>query len=319
MQAKNRFGAGFDDDSDDEPVKQQTTKTQKKKEERKITDKAPRMINQKQAESGGFEYVAKDSQNKQASRGGGERGGRGGYGRGGRGGGDRGGRGGNRGRGGPRGGGRGGRGGGEDRPVRTDADGNPIQSANRQRRPEGQSESRRGDRQDKSGRGRRGDRKDGHGRGGAGTNQERSYKQKGQDAAEEEKVAEVKEPEPVVEMETIGVSIDDFLTGKTKTTKKEAREAEGVKGKTEVSTAEKVHQGTILKKGYALDHAKKADSSINKMFGFQATVDDDRDVPSRGGRGGRGGNRGGDRGGRGGGRQNAKHALRVTDDDFPTL
>jgi len=60
--AKNRFhGADFDD-SDDEPVKQQTTKTQKKKEERKITDKPQKMINQKQAESGGFEYVAKDSQ-----------------------------------------------------------------------------------------------------------------------------------------------------------------------------------------------------------------------------------------------------------------
>ena len=209
---KNRFqGADFDD-SDDEPVKQQTTKTQKKKEERKISDKPSKaLLNSRTMEAGGFEYVAKDGQSK-PQRGGADRGGRGG-GRG-RGGGDRGGRGG---RGGQRGGGRGGRGGG-DRPVRLDADGNPIQSQNRQRRPDGPSESRRGDRQDKSGRGGRGARKDGHGRGGAGTNEAVVYKQKGQDVVEEEKHAEEEaKPEPVVEMETIGVSIDDFLSGKTKT------------------------------------------------------------------------------------------------------
>lgn len=52
------------------------------------------------------------------------------------------------------------------------------------------------------------------------------------------------------------------------------------------------------------------------MFGFQGGDDD---VPSRGGRGGNRGGRGGRAEGGGGRRQNAKQALRVTDDDFPTL
>lgn len=171
-------------------------------------------------EQGGFEFVSNQPQPANRGRGGGDRG-RGGRGGRGRGGGDRGG---NR-------GGRGGlsRGGGAPRGGRTDADGNPIQSANRPRR-DGPAESRRGDRQDKSGRGRRGGRKDGHGRGGAGTDEAVVYKQKGQDVVEEEKNAEEAEPEPVVEMETIGVSIDDFLSGKTRLQRKEAREAEGIKG-----------------------------------------------------------------------------------------
>ena len=69
--------------------------------------------------------------------------------------------------------------------------------------------------------------------------------------------------------------------------------------------------------------AKTADKN-NNMFGFGAINQDEEQVPesSRGGRGGRG------RGGRGhsgsivnqgGRRQNAKQALKKTDDDFPTL
>merc|ERR1712166_859889 len=97
----------------------------------------------------------------------------------------------------------------------------------------------------------------------------------------------------------------------------EAKASEGIKGqKIEESKADKVHQGTLLRKGYAIDHAKKADSKQNMMFGFQATVDNvHEDVPSRGGIG----ERGGDRAEGGGRRQNAKQALKVTDDDFPTL
>lgn len=50
----------------------------------------------------------------------------------------------------------------------------------------------------------------------------------------------------------------------------------------------------------------------NVLMGFQADDDDERD--NRGGRGGRGQN---DQ--RGGRRQNAKAALKKTEEDFPTL
>merc|ERR1712086_1194899 len=133
------------------------------------------------------------------------------------------GRGGRGGRGGERGRGRGGRGGsgGERAPARLDAEGNPIKPTNRPRRDQGPGKA--GDRQDGTGRGRRDNKRDGHGRGNTGTNEAVAYKQKGANTegapAEEQKVqVEEKkpEPEPVV-YETVGVSIDDFLTGKTKT------------------------------------------------------------------------------------------------------
>jgi hypothetical protein len=225
---------GFDDSDDEAPVKQQN-KTQKKKEERKISDKPVRVAGAKTMEAGGFEFVSNQpsTRGRDGERGRGGRGGRGGERGRGRGGDRRGGRGGDR---------RGGRGDGERRPApqRLDADGNPIEPVNRPRRDH--ASGKEGDRKDRTGRGRRDNQRDGHGRGNTGTDEAVTYKQKGAPStdapAEEAKVPEEeKKPEPKpVEMETIGVSIDDFLTGKTKTVKKEARATEGLKSKAEAFT-----------------------------------------------------------------------------------
>ena len=118
-------------------------------------------------------------------------------------------------------------------------------------------------------------------------------------------------------METIGYSMEEYLANKMFKGKKNARAAEGIKGqkvlaheatKTDVQTT--VQQNTYLK-----DTVAKTADANNTYFGFSA-VDDDEEVPGRGGRGGRttdGGNRGGAR------RQNPKQALKKTEDDFPTL
>lgn len=116
MADKNRFAGAIIDDSDDEVV-QHKTKTAIKKEERKVTEKLPKINTTKMAE-GGFEVVDKTggAPKQEGQRGG--RGGRGGEGRGGRG------------------AARGGEGRADFRSVRKDADGNPIEPANkREKRP----------------------------------------------------------------------------------------------------------------------------------------------------------------------------------------
>lgn len=218
---KNRFAGADFDDSDDDVAVQKTTKTQKKKEERKISDKPVKVNTTKMAE-GGFEVVSKDPAAKTTTEG--SRGGRGGRG------GERGGRGG---RGGDR-GGRGGRGG-----TRRDADGNLVGAGDkpRERRPftgKAREEGHPMDRQSGMGRGRKPrEQKDGHGKGNWGDKADTEFKQKGTPVEEEEKVVEEKKPEEpkvIIKEEVIGVSMDDFLGGRSRLNKKEAREAEGVKG-----------------------------------------------------------------------------------------
>jgi hypothetical protein len=155
-------------------------------------------------------------------------------------GGERGGRGG-------RGGERGGRGRGGDRPktaiVRTDADGNPLADTRKERQPfrgKPREEGHPFDRRSGTGRGRRPeDKRDGHGKFNTGDKETVTYKQK--KSVPEEAPAEtpveapveekkVPEPEPVVEMETIGYSMEEYLANKNFKGKKEARAAEGIKG-----------------------------------------------------------------------------------------
>lgn len=314
----NRFGAIANDESDDEVIQQKTTKTQAKKQERKITEKAPK-INPSKMEEGGFEMINKTGETKKRDEPKQHEGGRG------------------RGRG----NGRGGRGGNI---TRLDQDGNPVREhANKERQPFA-GKPREGahpyDRKSGTGRGRRPENKrDGHGKGNWGDNQEQVYKQKGTDEGderkpeeEEKKKEEPKEKEEekvqVIE-EVIGVSLDDFKQTRNATQKKEARQAEGIKGaKVEAHADEKEKQSTVLQNQYLKGGMAKTADVNNVYLGFGNVADDD-EIPQRGrgGRGGRGGRRGGgdrDRahqegGNRGGRRQNAKHALKKTEDDFPSL
>lgn len=229
---KNRFAGAAFDDSDDEPAKITVTKTQKKKEERKISDK-PVKVNATKMAEGGFEVTETNRAPTRGGRGGAPRGG-----------GDR-----------PRGerGGRGGRGGNRgDRPrtgaARTDADGNPLGGERKERQPyrgKAREEAHPYDRRSGTGRGRRpDDKKDGHGKFNTGDKETVTYKQKGtvEGEAEEAPVEEKKvaEPEPVVEMETIGYSMEEYLANKMFKGKREARNTEGVKGKVETVKVEKV-------------------------------------------------------------------------------
>jgi hypothetical protein len=170
---KNRFAAAGFDDSDDEVV-QQKTKTQIKKEERKITEKRPATakVNAQQMEAGGFEVVSKTQEKSQPE--GPRRGGRG-----------------ERGRGGAA--TKSGRGGA--RPVRTDADGQPIgfgEGNEIKRRPftgKPREDAHPMDRKSGTGRGRRPiNKKDGHGKGNVGQRDDVAYKKKTEEGATEEAV-----------------------------------------------------------------------------------------------------------------------------------
>lgn len=328
--AGNRFAAAAFDDSDDETVQNKMTKTQVKKEERKITEKKAPKVNAQQLEADGFAVVSKDN-NSQAQRG--ERGGRGANR-----GGDRGGRGGDRrGRGAPRGGARGGAG------ARTDADGNKIGADNYHNNDRTEhftgkprQEAHPMDRQSGTGRGRRPvNKRDGAGKANVGYDEKMAYKKKqdgeGEATKEEEKVEEVPaEPKIKTKTEVIGVSMQDYLQSHTMLSKKQAREAEIIKEKTEASSVQKVHQSTVLQNQYQKGSvAKTSDKEVANMTGFGNVKDDDFEG-ARGGDRGRGGDRRGrrsdagrggrpDAGQKGGRRQNPKAALKKTEEDFPTL
>lgn len=255
------------------------------------------MVNTNKMAEGGFEVVNKDNAPKPKTREGGPRPqtGRGGRGRGG----DRGPR--------PR--------------PQLDADGNPIKRKER--------EPFRGNPDRKPGfgstrGGRQGDRKGGHGKFGTGDKQDVAFKQKGEagvtetpEGKTEATVEEEKKEEVEVITETIGISMEEFLANKMGGGKKEARQAEGIKGaKVQALDTTKSKQSTVLQNQYLKGAVAKTADANNVLFGFGAVKDDD-DVPSRGGRGrgGRGGKeqRGGAR------RQNPKQALKKTDEEFPTL
>ena len=162
------------------------------------------------------------------------------------------------------------------------------------------------------------DKKEGHGKGNWG--KEGVYKKKDEETAdkpaeaEEAPVAEEKkQAEPEYVEEILGFSLDDFLSGKSAVGgKKEARAAEKLATKVETG-GEKHKQSTVLQNQYMKSTVAKTTTANAVHFGFQA---DDDDV--RGGDARRGG-RGGDAGQRGGRKQNAKQALKKTEDDFPTL
>ena len=233
-----------------------------------------------------------------------------GFGRGGRGG-DRGGR---------------GRGGGFNRPrtaVHTDADGNPVEQRERGQRQPFRGKPREDghpyDRQDGTGKGRRGDKKGGHGKANWGAQDDKVYKKKGEETEEkkaEETVEEKKEPEPQYVEEIVGYSLEDFLADKSYGTAKEARKAEGVKDKNTKAHGEaKEKQSTVLAAKQAA--TTNLAGNTNELRAHLGITAGDDDVPA-GGRGGRGGRNqeGGQRGGR---RQNARAALKKTEDDFPAL
>jgi len=293
----NRFAAAGFDDSDDEVV-QHKTKTQVKKEERKITDKRAPKVNPGQMEAGGFEVISKTPQVQEQRRGGKGAATRGGQHS------------------------RGGRGGA--RPVRLDADGNKIGagSNNRERRPftgKPREEAHPMDRRDGTGRGRRGNKRDGHGKANVGHKDDVAYKKKddlNEEAPKEETKEEpkVEEPKVIVKEETLGISMDDFFANRSTLSKKEGREAEGVKGsKVQANTDEKSKQSTVVQNTYLKGTvAKTSDSTVANMTGFGNVADEETDNR-------RGGKRQGAGGQRGGRRQNPKQALKKTEEDFPSL
>lgn len=178
------------------------------------------------------------------------------------------------------------------------------------------------DRKDGTGQARRGDKKGGHGKGNWGKDGEGVYKKKGaEEETKEEAPAEVeeeKEDKTQYVEEVIGYSLDDFLKDKTQTAgKKEARQGAKISAKVEAVKDEKVHQSTILKNQYQKGAIAKTTGQNGALLGFQAEEYD----AERGDRGDRRGGRGGAAdAGRGGGRkQNARQALKKTEDDFPTL
>ena len=103
------------------------------------------------------------------------------------------------------------------------------------------------DRQDGTGRGRRGDRKQGQGKGGWGG--DKPARDGTEAAPEEEEKKEVRrpEPEPVVEEEEVGFTLDDYIAQKQATSKgllaekKDTRAREKVQEKTLGRDGEKVN------------------------------------------------------------------------------
>lgn len=309
------------DSDDDVQVAQRTTKTAAKKADRKVavpkddTDALLAATTTKATAGNqeGFAQVQQGRQPKAAQRGGADaRGGRG----------ERGGYGG-RGRGGQAGRGRGGAGPRPRTAYKQDAEGNVVvDPARKERKPfagKAREEGHPYDRKDGTGKGRRGDKKDGHGKGNWGK-EGGVYKQKGEETAEkpaekEEAVVEEekKQPEPEYREEILGYSLDDFLAGKQTTSKKEGRAADKLTQKVEARGGEKEKQSTVLQNQYLKGAVAKTAHANGSLLGVQADEQESSAPP-------RGGNRRGDGGAqRGGRKQNARQALKKTEDDFPAL
>ena len=108
--------------------------------------------------------------------------------------------------------------------------------------------------------------------------------------------------------------------------KKAARKAEGLQNKVLERKDEKEYQVTKQQNTYMKASMGKVVSENQNLLGFGEIKDDDDENPNyadRGaggaGRGGRGGRRNQEGAQRGGRRQNAKAALKKTDEEFPTL
>mmetsp|Transcript_40564 Transcript_40564/g.61826 ORF Transcript_40564/g.61826 Transcript_40564/m.61826 type:complete len:290 (-) Transcript_40564:188-1057(-) len=287
---KNRFAGAAFDDSDDEPVVvQKQTKTQKKKEERKITEAKPVKFNANKMAEGGFEVVNKDTKESKpaAPKGRGERK--------------------------PR---------AEGTRIAYKNDAEGVQHKERKERQPFRGKAREEghpyDRRDGTGRGRRPDKKDGHGKGNWGDKPEVSYKKKNDEEEKKEEPVEKKEEkkveEPKVQIieEVLGYDLDEVLAQKTAVSKKQAREAEGIKGaKVQALEGEKEKQSTLVASSYG--QGVTTNDGNKELFGFAAAPEDEDD---------RRGKRGAPRQAapqKGGRKQNAKQALKKTEEDFPSL
>jgi len=341
MTSNNRFNTFADpeDIAAAAAVKASETKKAAPKENKKLVVKPKVEQNNNRDATGEEEFERIEGRRTQtASRRGGERGGRGGD-RGGRGrGGDRGGRG----RGGDRGGrGRGdqvqGRGRGGDRPQTGAREG--------QRRFQGKprEEAHPMDKKSGTGRGKRDERKDGHGKGNWGTDkavaedgkkivdEEEKKDDVTEEKKEEAKPIDIEEKvEEVLEVQEVGITLDDFLAQKQASSKGllSAQAAGRSHGKQttkgiEVSEAEKRRITTIDSKltgkdVYAVTRGDGAD-----FLGFSSKDEDDFTTgrPAAGGRGDRERRERGPRqprGGKGrGGRNGGK--IQIDDESFPAL
>ena len=125
----------------------------------------------------------------------------------------------------------------------------------------------------------------------------------------------------IIETKVIGVSMDDFLGGKTSKGRVQGRAAEGVKdGKVAANTETKEKKSTVLQNQYLKGTvAKTADAEVGALVGFGLVKDEE----PRQDRGDRRGARGGARDEKPrqtqGRRQNAKVALKKTEEEFPSL
>jgi len=139
---------------------------------------------------------------------------------------------------------------------------------------------------------------------------------------EEEKKAV--EPEPVVEEEEVGYTLDDYMADKAAKSKgigaaaASGRQHEKIQDKVQARDGDKVRVNTIENKITARDvHAIRPSENAN-LLGFQAPVDIDFEERRGGGRGGRGDRRE-PREPRQGGRKGRGGKLVVDDEAFPAL
>jgi len=108
--------------------------------------------------------------------------------------------------------------------------------------------------------------------------------------------------------------MDDFFQGRATKGKVQGRATEGVKdAKVSVNDAEKVKQSTLQQNSYMKSTvAKTADAEVGALVGFGAVADEEPAQDRRGGRRD-------EKPQRGGRRQNAKVALKKTEEEFPSL
>lgn len=318
MQAKTNRFANFAD-ADDVPAQVQAAKPKAQEKPKKQVIRVQK--NNANAPTEGDEFEAVQSRAQAPARGGDNR----------RGGDRRGGRGGER--------GRGGRGGRPRTAVVEGEEGAAVERAERggeRQRYQGKAreDAHPMDRKDGTGRGRRGDRKGGAGKGNWGDNKRpdgaegeeprerrerkprepREPREKREDKPEEEE----KKPEPVVEEEEVGFTLDDYLVQK-KTDglkKNEVRKHEKIDDKNVKDNGAKDVSLLASTPGFALkgkDVHKRERGEGAELLGF-GNVNYDDDFERRGARGqDRPQQRPQQRGGRKGGK------LVVNDNEFPTL
>lgn len=152
----------------------------------------------------------------------------------------------------------------------------------------------------------------------------REYKKKGDEPEEEKKEAPAEEEKAVkvkYEEVVVGYSFDEVMGGRNFGGRKEARAAEGVKAKVSTNDNVKEKQSTVLQAQYMKGTTAPVAGEGKSYLGIGSVPDDDDEREERGGPSGRGrgGRRNQDGGQRGGRKQNARQALKKTEEDFPSL